>query len=440
MSARIEAALRPVPSAGIAAVMVYDVTGSKLLYERDAHRPLSIASLTKALVAAAALWELGSEVAFRTRVVALGPIINGSVAGIGVIGGGSPCLDEHFSRRDPDRFFTEWAAALRARGVERVDGDLVIDARLFSGPIRPTTYPQDADNLSRWYSAPASAFAWNDNCISVRVVPTRPGEACRIETRPRSPRIGVRNLTKTVSKKDDNGIRVTRAADDNAVTVSGTYSKTTAWFDLAIHADPDLLAGDHLKAVLADSGIAVRGTVRLGEVTPVGDDLVDLRQPLVPALAIMNQRSQNFYGEQLLRLLGARRGHEGSVAAGSRALATILAENVAGAGAGAAIIDGSGLSYGNRASAAFVVATLVAMHGSPHRAVFYESLKLEDDVKPPARVKTGTLAIASCLAGYIDRRDGNRWAFAILLNKGEASAFGWASGVRAATLKAIAAP
>ncbi|HYE08437.1 MAG TPA: D-alanyl-D-alanine carboxypeptidase/D-alanyl-D-alanine-endopeptidase [Planctomycetota bacterium] len=440
MSTRLEAALRPVPNGGVAGVMIYDVTRSEVVYERDAHRLMSIASLTKALVAAAALWELGSEVAFRTRLVALGPIVDGTVAGLGVIGGGSPCLDEHFSQRDPDRFFTEWAAAARARGVQRVDGDLVIDARLFSGPIRPATYPQDADNLSRWYSAPASAFAWNDNCISVRVVPTRPGEACRIETRPRSPRISVRNLTKTVGKKADNGIRVTRAADDNALTVSGTYSKTTAWFDLAIHADPDLLAGDHLKAVLADAGIAVSGTVRLGTVTPVGEDLVDLRQPLVPALAILNQRSQNFYGEQLLRLLGARREHEGSIAAGSRALATILAENVPGAVDGAAIIDGSGLSYGNRATAAFVIATLAAMHGSPHRRVFYESLKLEDDVKPPARVKTGTLAIASCLAGYIDRPDGNRWAFAILLNKGDAGAFGWASGVRVATLKAIAAP
>ena len=41
--------------------------------------------------------------------------------------------------------------------------------------------PQDQDNQQRWYSAPASAFAWNDNCIEVRVVPTRVGERASIE-------------------------------------------------------------------------------------------------------------------------------------------------------------------------------------------------------------------------------------------------------------------
>ena len=45
-------------------------------------------------------------------------------------------------------------------------------------------------------------------------------------------------------------------------------------------------------------------------------------------------------------------------------------------------------------------------------------------------MKTGTLAVASCLAGYIDSAGGNRYAFAVLLNLGESTSFGWADRLR----------
>jgi D-alanyl-D-alanine carboxypeptidase len=98
------------------------------------------------------------------------------------------------------------------------------------------------------------------------------------------------------------------------------------------------------------------------------------------------------------------------------------------------ILDGSGLSYGNQGSATAMVEVLSAMHRTSMRDTFYDSLRdTRDDRRLPnldARVKTGTLAVASCLVGYVNRTDGRRLAFAILLGKGTSRDFSWAPRLR----------
>ncbi|MBA3707964.1 MAG: D-alanyl-D-alanine carboxypeptidase/D-alanyl-D-alanine-endopeptidase, partial [Planctomycetes bacterium] len=345
LSAQLDKALESVPAGGKAGVAVLDLTTDSWLYLADSDRPLSLASTTKLLIAAASFAQFGPQYQFSTRMVALGPQQGDSVPGLGIIGGGDPCLDGHFYDDDPDQAFLQWATHCKRLGIVRVAGDIVVDARLFAGPIRPSTYPQDVENQQRWYSAPASAFAWNDNCIEVRVVPTVPGHPADVQVRPHSARIQIRNLTRTTAGKGDSRFSVTRDGDQNIVTVSGTYAKATAWFPLAIATDPDLLAADHLKSLFERSGITVTGNVRLGSVDAgAGPLLVDLRHDLVPALTLMNQHSQNFYAEQMLRLVGARRGGDGSIDSGRRAVLEILAGPLGTSASTLTLLDGSGLS------------------------------------------------------------------------------------------------
>lgn len=399
---------------------------------------LRMASTTKLLVAAAALRELGPRFQFVTRVFALGPVQGGTVPGLGVIGGGDPTLDEHFWNDDPEGAFRHWAQRLRAAGVVRVDGDLVIDSRLFRGPIRPTTYPTEGGNLQRWFSAPASAFAFNDNCLDVRAVPLGAGAACRIDTRPRSPRIQVKNNTRSVAGNGDARFQVVRAADANAVTVTGSYGKATAWFPMAINEDPDLLAGDGLAAVLRDAGITITGQVRLGAVDPrLGPLLVDHRSDLTPAVTLMNQHSQNFYGEQLLRLVAVKKGQPGSIEAGTRAVMDSCLPLLGEDAATVRILDGSGLSYGNVASARALCRLLASMDASPLGPVFAASLKDRPHAGILGKVKTGTLATTACLAGFVEGPRG-RLAFAILLGQGRADTWGWGSGLRDRVFEIVA--
>lgn len=435
---RLRAALGQVPRGGDAAVAVWDCRAGRWLAVAGDPGPLRLASTTKLLVAAAALVELTPEFRFVTRLHALGPASGGSIPGLGVIGGGDPTIDEHFWDGDPERCLRQWAERIRAAGINRIDGDLVIDNRLFRGPIRPPTYPADGGNLTRWFSAPASAFAYNDNCIDVRAVPTRAGEPCRIETRPRSPRIRVDNRTRSASSAGDAKFMVDRSAEANALTVSGTFARATAWFPVAIHEDPDLLAGDALAAALADAGVRISGTVRLGPVDPrLGARLVEHRSELVPALTLMNQRSQNFYGEQILRIIGFRRSGEGSIAAGARAVMQACAPLMGEDAPTVTVLDGSGLSYGNVGSARALCRLLATMDAHRFGPLFAASLKDKPHAGVAGQVKTGTLATASCLAGYVDGPRG-RLAFAILLGQGGAPTWGWGPPLRERIYEMIA--
>jgi D-alanyl-D-alanine carboxypeptidase/D-alanyl-D-alanine-endopeptidase (penicillin-binding protein 4) len=438
LDSRIDQILTAVPRGGLVGVAVYDLGVNQWLAKHEADKPRTLASTTKALVGAAALTQLGPNFQFHTHVYGLGAV-GPRLQGLGVVGGGDPTLDGHFSDDEPDKFFLGWAEQLKKQGVVAIDGDIVIDSRLFSGPIRPDTYPQDQENQQRWYSAPASAFAWNDNCIEVRVVPTRVGERAEVQVRPDTTRIKVTNTARTVAGKGDKAIFVTRDAAANAVTVSGNYAQATPWFPLSIATDPDLLAGDHLKSVLTRAGIPVSGQVRLGAVDPrAGRLLIDQASPLVPAISLMLHNSQNFYGEQLLRLLGFERFHDGSIVSGAKATTQILRRLVGAKADQITLLDGSGLSYGNEASPEAMVEMLVAMHRSPLRDAFYDSLKERNLGRIQGRVKTGTLAVATCLVGYLDPPSGHRLAFAILFNRGQARNFDWAPRTRDQVYRAIA--
>jgi D-alanyl-D-alanine carboxypeptidase/D-alanyl-D-alanine-endopeptidase (penicillin-binding protein 4) len=430
LSTRLDKALQTIPEGGQAGVAVYDLATDTWLYLSGSNDPLALASTTKLLTTVAAYDQLGPQYEFSTRVVALGAPHDGVLPALGVIGGGDPCFDEHFYDDDPDKPFLEWAARLHQLGIARIDGDIVIDARRFSGPIRPATYPQDAENQERWYSAPASAFAWNDNCIEVRVVPTVVGHPADIEVRPRSPLVQVRNLTRTVQAKAESRSAVNRDTDGNGVTVSGSFAKTTAWFPLAIATDPDQLAGDELKRCLEQAGIAVGGAVRLGEVDANAPLLAETRHELQAALTLMNQHSQNFYAEQMLRLEGAQRFGQGSIeggcAAAKESLGRLLGKDVEAI----AQIDGSGLSYENRASASVMVKLLVAMSRTAVGESFAATLKSRDAGRARGYVKTGTHAVACCLVGYIDLPNKHRLAFASLLNRGESRNFDWSGKLR----------
>ncbi|MEK7415932.1 MAG: D-alanyl-D-alanine carboxypeptidase/D-alanyl-D-alanine-endopeptidase [Planctomycetota bacterium] len=438
LNVRLAAALAQVPRGGEAAVAVWDCGGARWLAIAGDPGPLRLASTTKLLVSAAALTQLGTDFRFVTRIYALGPLVSGSIPGIGVIGGGDPTLDEHFWSGDPERCLRDWAGRMRAAGILRVDGDVVIDNRLFRGPIRPTTYPTENGNAIKWFSAPASAFAFNDNCIDVRAVPTSPGSACRVEVRPRSPRVTVDNRTRTVSGAGDAMFLVDRAAQANAVSVTGNYSKITTWFPVAIHEDPDLLAGDAFAAALRDMGIVVTGTVRIGDVDPRnGPLIIEHRSDLLPVLTVMNQRSQNFYAEQLLRIIGNKRFGSGSISDGARAVREACAPLMGDDASSLTVFDGSGLSYGNVGSARAMCRLLASLDAGPFKRVFVPTLKDKPYAGLVGKVKTGTLATASCLAGYVEGRNG-RLAFAIELGQGQARGWDWGSKLRERLFEVIA--
>ena len=149
---------------------------------------------------------------------------------------------------------------------------------------------------------------------------------------------------------------------------------------------------------------------------------------LLTTIDVVNKRSQNFYAESLLKVLGARVCGRGSWAMGLKVVAELLDEVGIRRGSYRQA-DGSGMSRGNRFTARQITALLHHMFFHRWGKEFLQSLAYSGEpdlgwrsrlADPPYRgnifAKTGTLRGVSSLSGYAKATSGRLYAFSILLN------------------------
>jgi len=188
-------------------------------------------------------------------------------------------------------------------------------------------------------------------------------------------------------------------------------------------ARPATFAATAFAKRLRRSGVAVARRAVAGVTPSSALPVAAWRSPPVnELLRLMNQPSDNFIAETLVKGLGARFGGGGSTAAGTAVMASELAE----LGIAPRLADGSGLSREDRTSPRDVVTLLTALDGD---AAFTGSLAvagrngtLSDRMRGTAaqdrcRAKTGTLRDVSALAGYCTTTGGGTVAFAFLMNR-----------------------
>jgi D-alanyl-D-alanine carboxypeptidase/D-alanyl-D-alanine-endopeptidase (penicillin-binding protein 4) len=149
---------------------------------------------------------------------------------------------------------------------------------------------------------------------------------------------------------------------------------------------------------------------------------------LLPTITVCNKRSQGFYAEQIFKTVSAEKNGQGTWA-GSVLLAR---EFLAALGLDPShfqLRDGSGLSSGNRTSAADLVRFLRLMERHPHGELWRSTLAISGEKEGTLRhrlkdaavrgrvlAKTGSLERVSTLAGYVRADSGRTYVFAILLN------------------------
>ena len=440
LPARAQPSLEPALRSALAAVphaqtvtgaCVVELNSGRTIFEHHADRPLIPASNMKVFVAIAALVELGADFTFETVFATDG-------TNLYLIGDGDPALgDERLYRKRDESIiadFERWADALLARGITTIPKDLVIDESIFDRQfVNPTWEESDLDN---WYGAPVGGLNFNDNCVDITVSPAaKTGAKVSVSVQPENSLVRIVNNCRTGGK----GNPILHHAHDGFEYKINGHCKKRWRFGPVSFPDPGLLTADALRTVLVRKGIRVSGDIRDERVRlPNGSIPSSLtvigrhRTPLVDVLRRLGKNSQNLFAEALLKRVGyawaRRRGDadpQGSWTLGRSAVLEMM--NRAGIDpAGLVVADGSGLSRENRCSARQLTKLLTWINAQPEAGLFRDSLSVAGvdgslrkrlgDAPGAVYGKTGTMRGIRTLSGYVDGRDGRRFAFAILFN------------------------
>jgi D-alanyl-D-alanine carboxypeptidase/D-alanyl-D-alanine-endopeptidase (penicillin-binding protein 4) len=258
------------------AYLVLDQKTGEVLTSQDPVRMFDPGSTMKTFAVSAALEHYGNDYVFRTPVYRVGSqsgnILNGNLV---LVGSGDlsfglrkqpdgslyyenlPELDHSYATvglpgaveppGDPLSALNELAAAVKAAGITRVNGDVVIDDRLFT----PHNYP---DGL-------VSPIWVNENLIDIEVTPgSTAGQATTINWLPKTASYTVETQATTVDPKETTALDVTEPMPGHLVVTGKIAAGKTPTLVVKEIADPAGFARTALIEALQRAGVAVTAT------------------------------------------------------------------------------------------------------------------------------------------------------------------------------------
>lgn len=429
------------PSAHYSVLALSLETGDTL-YANGAHDLLAPASNLKLLTTAAVLRYLGPDFRYQTFMLADGPIEGGRLRGDLVLyGTGDPGLSTDFQGT---KIFDTLADSLRRAGVTVIEGDVVGDGSFFSGPLLGNGW--NPDDLNDWFTAPSSALTFNENVVTLRVVPSGAGNTPTVHTIPEGADVPMR--VTAVTGGGGGRVQIRRRVPAEPISIEGSLATGSreVWRQMTV-ADPARFAASVFRSALMARGIHVLGGVRTVDDAATssvtarslwtsavaeghrGPRIIARYQspPLLDYLKIVNKKSHNLFADVTLKTLGRMVRGDGSFVGGAAVMSRFLADEVKADTAGLRMLDGSGLSSLNRLSAATFVDVLKHMAQGGLWPLYWETLpeagnpkELRRMYQTPAagnlRAKTGTIERVSALSGVVRSANGERILFSILVN------------------------
>lgn len=417
----------------------------RTLYARNALQLFQPASTAKLFTAVLTMETLGPDKRLSTQLVSAAPIHHGALDGPLVLrGSGDPSLGTEVGNAD---WANALATQLATRGIRYIRGDLIADASRFSGPSLGSGW--ETSDLLGWFAAPASALSVHENTATLTVTPaTRAGEPAQLTFTPAAAAPPTSGGLTTSAPHTPDDINLYRAPGATLLHVFGSIAAGTParTYRLAIP-DPAQQAGAELAAALARHGIRLDGQVRV-LVWPDSDasllagaqTLASIDSPPIGDILKSGlKRSQNLYLQNLLQLDGlvaqataidqrdAPSGFLSSEAWGLRAMHAML-ERIGIAPGSVSMEEGTGLARADVVTPAALVQLLRYIDTQAWASQLRDMLPVagvdgtlqyrlrEAPTVGNVHAKTGSMTHVHTLAGYVTAANGERLAFAIMLD------------------------
>lgn len=398
----------------------------KVVASLNAYKERTPASVIKVLTTYASVLKLGFDYRWPTKFYTTGRLQNGVLQGDLLIQGfGDPTLN--------DKDLEKIVSAIRAEGIKKISGDIVIDRSYFQVGDKDSSGFDE--NLYSAYNAMPDAMMFNERVVTVYVIP----KENRVHKKHVDESYKVVNQLEHVNKPCKGKYSWPRVKIDKndvipTLFLQGKISKRCGKRNICqVITKPYKSFYYALKDRLRQEGISVSGGLQLRKIPKEARELfTHYSDPLEEIISETAKESNNLYARHLLLLLGAKLyGAPATMKKGRDAITYIL-DSRGALGKGKLKIDnGSGLSRTSKMNAKLLAEMLDHAYDR-YGSRWMETLSIagvdgtikkrfrNTVVKKRAWMKTGTLKRVKNIGGYVKNRAGKYYTVVIIINSSKA--------------------
>ena len=433
---------------------VKDLETGKVLYDLNSNKLFSPASTSKLFSTASLLSAFGDDYRFKTPVYATGTVSNGVLEGnLVLVAQGDLTLGgrqkdpntieftkmDHIvanevpgvilTKEDPLFGLNELAKQVAAKGINKVNGDVVIDDSLFETIVK------------RGFTL--SPIFINENLIDLIINPSEVGSLAKIDWRPEIKGYKIDNQVKTVKAGEETNISVTSDESGKNIIVKGAIAADQKdIIRVSYIKDPKAFAREAFIEALDRAGVKVNPTNSNAPQTvkdyQFAEQVALLTSPPLSEYVKLILKVSHNIGADLIPLLLASSNGKKTFDEGMVLFGNFVHDEVKLPIDNFVFIDAAGGNE-NRLSPQGEVTLLEYMKKQPHYKKYLDALpilgkdgSLEDFAKnsPGAGKvysKPGTgvafnlatqklFLITQALAGYILGKNGHTYAYMVVVN------------------------
>jgi len=415
-------------------IYVRPVGSSEVVFEHRGDALLAPASTAKLVSCAGALATLGKDFRFETPVVRTGPIVDGELRGdLVLVAKGDPNLSQRITPKgrlafrdrdhtyagfteaelvpgDPLVVLREFAKKVKAAGIRRISGDVIVDDGLF----------QETHDS---FVGPISAICINDNVVDITLSPGKSvGDPLIATWQPKLPSVNIRVRARTTPRRAANG-KSSSEAPRVWIDSTGDLASFVVHGELPLGSAPVLRVGKLQKPaqaaahffrdVLSERGIKTLGQSRQARFGPrlygeFEEVARHISPPFSESIRVTLKVSHNLHATMYPPLVGALKGERADRRSGFAKIAEFLEKSDVDVSS-VVLQSGSGGGRADALSPRFLVDLLDVMAKRDDFPVFYDALAIGGQdgtisrrfrklyLRGRVRAKTGTLVYRSAL-------------------------------------------
>jgi len=396
----------------IVSVSIREVQSEKTIYQRNADLLLHPASTLKAFTTPVVLNVLGNNHKLSTG------IYKDTKGNIYL----KLCGDPYLNTKELSKLISDF----KTKGYNRIKNNLFIDDSAIDNIPWGVGWMWDDENNP--YMPKYNAYNLNRNLISIKITPTLLNQKPKVVISPYYP---VKIINNAVTSNENN-ISVERKVWKSPETIYVEGKISTVTEKIIPVANPENFFKYELTKALKDNKIQFSGSFKKAKIPTNAVLINEISHNLLEEVKNTNKKSDNLAAETLFKLAAYKYSRKtGSTENGLKAFNDFYSKLGLDTSE-ISIADASGVSQNDLITANWMTNALVKLYKHNNFSAYKSTLAAPSEtgtlqnrllpLKGRLYAKTGTNAGVSAITGYITNKDGNIYAFSIIIQNFKESA------------------